>query len=159
MPLNRIDITFTDPQETAIQHAIDDMNTQFPFAQNLTNDEKKQYPTTDNSRLPYVQRTVEIHAVNNPTLVSGFAGTLANAQNDWKLFNQIENFKQQLLSYLEKLTETQDMAGAELYQFMREVYATAKRAAANSVPGAQAVVDDLAPLFENQGPQGTPPGP
>jgi hypothetical protein len=151
MPLNKIDITFTVPQETAIGTAITDLNTNFPFAQNLTNDEKKQYPTTDNARLPYVQRTVEIHAVNNPSFVSGFAGTLLNAQNDWKLFNQCENFKQQLLSYVEKLTETQDVAGAELYQFMLELYRMAKAAAANNVPGAQAVVDDLAPLFEGQG--------
>jgi hypothetical protein len=153
MPLNKIDITFTAPQETAIGTAIADLNTNFPFAQNLTNAEKKQYPTTDNSRLPYVKRTVEIHAVNMPVLVSGFAGTLLNAQNDWKLFNQIENFKQQLLSYIEKLNETQDVAGAELYQFMLGVYKMAKEAADNNVPGAQAVVDDLAPLFEGQGAQ------
>ena len=159
MPLNKIDITFTAPQEAAINTAISDINTNFPFAQNLTEDEKKQYPTTDNARLPYVKRTVEIHAPNNPNLVSGFAGTLLNARNDWTLFNQIENFKQQLFSLIEKLAETQDVAGAELYAFMREVYAMAKRAAANNVPGAQAVVDDLAPLFENQGPQAPPAGP
>lgn len=158
MPLNKIDITFTPAQDTAIKDDITDMNHNFPFAQNLTNDEKKQYPTTDNSRLPYVKRTVEIHAVNNPNLVSGFAGTLLNAQNDWTLFNQIENFKQLILSFLEKLIETQDVAGAELYQFMLEVYRMAKAAAANNVPGAQAVVDDLAPLFEGQGIQNTPPG-
>jgi len=158
MPLNKIDITFTAPQETAINDAFADINTNFPFAQNLTNDEKKQYPTIDNSRLPYVKRTVEIHAVNMPSLVSGFAGTLLNAQNDWILHGQIENFKQKLLSLLEKLTETQEVAGAELYQFMLEVYRMAKAAAANNVPGAQAVVDDLAPLFEGQGIQDAPPG-
>lgn len=154
--LNKIDITFTPAQETAINTAVGDINTNFPFAQNLTSDEKAQYPTTDNTRLPYVQRTVEIHAVNMPSLVSGFAGTLLNAQNDWKLHRQLENFKQELLSLIEKITETQDVAGAELYQFMRDVYRMAKAAAANNVPGAQAVVDDLAPLFEGQGTQPTP---
>lgn len=158
MPINKLDIAFTAAQETAINNDIKDINTNFTFAQNLTEAEKLQNPTINNARLPYVKRTVEIHAVNNPDLVSGFAGTLVNAQNDWTVYNQLEGFVQQLLSLLEKMRETQDVAGAELYSFMLEVYATAKRAAGNNVPGAQAVVDDLATLFENQGPH-TPPTP
>lgn len=156
MPLNRLDIIFTDPQNTAINGAFTTIDTNFPFAQNLTEDEKLQYPSVNNTRLPYVQRTVEIHAVNNPNLVSGFAGTLLNAQNDWTVYQQFQHYIARLNSLMEKMKETQDVAGAELYAFTLELYATAKRAAANNVPGAQAVVDDLAPLFEGQGPQ-TPP--
>ena len=159
MPINKLDIAFTDPQNVAINKAFDDINTNFPFAQNLTEAEKLQNPSINNSRLPYVKRAVEIHAVNNPTLVSGFAGTLANAQTDWKVYQQFDNYISKLNSMLEKMMETQMVAGAELYGFLLELYATAKRAAENNVPGAQAVVDDLAPLFANQGPQAPPPGP
>jgi hypothetical protein len=154
--INKLDIIFTVPQTTAIDGAYADIETNFPFAQNLTEKEKLDNPTIDDAREPYVKRTVEIHAVNNPALVSGFAGTLVNAQNDWTVYNQFEGFIQKHLQLLEKMKETQDVAGAELYQFMREVYRMAKAAAANNVPGAQAVVDDLATLFEGQGPQPKP---
>jgi len=157
MPLNKIDITFTAPQDTAITGAFTTIDTNFPFAQNLNEAEKLQNPTIDNKRLPYVKRAVEIHAVNNPPLVSGFAGTLLNAQNDWKLYQQFDGYIALLDSLKEKMMETQMVAGAELYAFLLELYRTAKAAAANNVPGAQAVVDDLAPLFEGQGPQPTPP--
>ena len=157
MAINKLDIVFTTDQVTAIDGAIDAINTNFPFAQNLTEAEKDANQTIDNTRYPYVQRTVEIHIVNTPTLVSGFAGTSANALNDWTVFNQLENFKQQLLLIINKMSETQDVAGAELYRFMRNVYDMAKQADANNVPGAKAVVDDLKTLFENQGPQPVPP--
>lgn len=159
MPINKIDITFTDPQVAAINEAVDTINTNFPFAQNLTEDEKKQYPTVNSTRYPYVQRTVENHIVNMPALVSGFAGTAANADRDFTLYNQLESIKQKLALLLNKVTETQDVAGAELYAFMLGVYDMAKQADANNVPGARAVIDDLKTLFENQGPQTpvTPP--
>jgi hypothetical protein len=98
-----------------------------------------------------VKRAVEIHAVNNPTFVSGFHGTLLNAQNDWTLFQQFEAYILKLDSLREKMVETQMVAGAELYEFLLDVYDMAKKAAAANIPGAQAVVDDLAPLFEGQG--------
>ncbi len=79
MAINKLDIVFTTDQVTAIDGAIDAINTNFPFAQNLTEAEKDANQTIDNTRYPYVQRTVEIHIVNTPTLVSGFAGTAANA--------------------------------------------------------------------------------
>lgn len=159
MPLNKIDITFTGPQETAIDGAVATINTNFPFAQNLTEDEKKLYPTMNSTRYPYVQRTVEMHIVNMPQLVHGFAGTAVNAQNDFKLYNQLAAHIQQLSIILNKMKETQDVAGAEAYAFMLAVYDMAKQADANNEPGARAVVDDLKTLFEDQGPQTPPPPP
>ena len=159
MPINKIDIVFTDDQTAAINGAITAINSNFPFAQNLTEAEKDANQTIDSVRLPYVMRTVEIHAPTNPTFVSGFNGTLLNAQNDWTLYNQLEAFKQNLLMLINKMTETQDVAGAELYKFMLDVYDMAIKADNANVPGAKAVVDDLKKLFENQGPKPAPPTP
>lgn len=157
MPLNKIDITFTAPQDTAITGAFATIDTNFPFAQNLTEAEKLANPSIDNKRIPYVKRAVEIHAVSNPTFVSGFHGTLLNAQNYWRLFQQFDTYIAKLDSLREKMVETQMVAGAELYDFLLDVYDMAKKAAGANIPGAQAVVDDLAPLFEGQGIQPTPP--
>ena len=155
MPVNKIDIVFTDPQVAAIAAAITAITTNFPFAQNLTEAEKDNKQTIDDRRYPYVQRTIEIHALN-PRFVSGFKGTLVNAQTDFTLFNQLENFKQQLLSVVNKISETQDVAGVELYDFMLDVYDMAKKGDEGNEPGAKAVVDDLKTLFEGQGPQPAP---
>lgn len=159
MPINKLDITFTDLQVAAIDGAFNTIEANFTFAQNLTEAEKKANPTIDNTRYPYVQRTVLNHMVNLPQLVSGFAGTAGNADRDFTVYNQLEQIKQKAILLINRITETQDVAGAELYAFVRGVYDMAKSADDNNVPGAKAVVDDLKVLYEGQGSQPTPPTP
>lgn len=153
MPVNKLDITFTNAQMDAITEAFEIINANFTFAQNLTEAEKKANPTIDNSRYPYYQRTIENHMVNMPQLVSGFAGSAVNGTNDFTLYNQLEQLKQKALLLLNRITETQDVAGAEGYAFMRGVYDMAKAADDNNVAGARPVVDDIGTLFEGQGPK------
>ena len=159
MPFNQINIEFTPLQETAINNDFADIDTNFPFAVNMTKGERGSTPNIDNERYPYAQRTMDIHAPNNPNLVSGFAGTYAQAQTDWHLMSQCEQFKQKALMLIEKLNDTQHIAASEVFKFMRQFYATAKQAAENNVPGADSVVDDLKSLFEGQGTPGEIPPP
>ncbi|HLG36467.1 MAG TPA: hypothetical protein VI757_16435 [Bacteroidia bacterium] len=158
MSTNQINIEFSPLQETAINNDFADIDTNFPFAVNLTKDERGSIANIDNERYPYAQRTMDIHAPNNPNLVTGFAGTYADAQRDWRLVNQCEGFKQKALMLIEKLNDTQHLSGSEVYKFMRQLYASAKLAAANNVPGADTIVDDLKTLFEGQGVE-LPPNP
>lgn len=148
MPTNQINNEFSPLQETAINTAFTSIDTNFPFAVNMTKDERSSTPNIDNERYPYAQRTMDIHAPGNPNLVSGFAGTYAEAQRDWRLMNQCEAMKQKALMLIEKLNDTQHLGASEVYKFMRQLYATAKLAAENNVPGADAVVDDLKTLFD-----------
>jgi len=148
MATNQISIEFTPAQETGINTAFADIDTNFPFAVNMTKDERGSVPNIDNERYPYAQRTMDIHAPGNPNLVSGFAGTYADAQKDWHLMNQCEAMKQKALMLIEKLNDTQHLGASEVYKFMRQFYATAKLAAENNVPGADTVVDDLKSLFD-----------
>src|SRR3990172_5341317 len=122
MSTNQINNEFTPLQETGINTAFADIDTNFPFAVNLTKDERGSIPNIDNERYPYAQRTMDIHAPNNPNLVTGFAGTYAEAQKDWHLVNQCEAFKQKALMFIEKLNDTQPLAGSEVYKFMRQLY-------------------------------------
>jgi len=159
MPTNKINISFTTLQMTAITGAAATINTNMPFAINLTEQERQDTPNIENSRYPYVERTIDIHAPGNPLLVSGFAYTLPEAQTDWTLLKQCDQLLPLFRAIVEKLEDTRQLAASELYAFFLEFYATAKRAAANNVPGADTVVADLAPLFANQGPSGTPATP
>ena len=159
MATNKIDITFTAPQMTAITGAAGTVNTNFGFAINLTETERKTTPNIENSRYPYVERTMDIHAPGNPNLVSGFAYTLAQATTDWTLVKQCDQLLPLFRGIVEKLEDTRQLAASELYAFFREFYRTAVAAAENNVPGADVIVADLAPLFANQGNPGQTPTP
>lgn len=153
MPFSNINITLTPAQIAAIQSAINALKApaNLPVQFNLTKGERKSVPNISNERYPYVQRAIQNHAPTNPNLVSGFAGTTAEASNDLTFYDQMKSFILQLRQVTEIYEDTQQVAGSEAYRFTRALYNTAQDAAANQVPGADAVADDLGTLFEGQG--------
>ena len=158
MPFNKVNTVLTAAQVTALKAAIVAMTApaNLPVKFNLTKKERTDLENIDNKRYPYVQRTITTHAVAHPTLVSGIAGTLVEATNDWTYGNQLEDLALQLEGVVEILRDTQQVAYSELYAWFREFYRMAQAGAENQVPGADAIVADLSPLFENQGPQPPP---
>ncbi|MBI4930884.1 MAG: hypothetical protein HY841_08995 [Bacteroidetes bacterium] len=161
MPFSKINITLTAAQVTAIQAAITALKNpaNMPVQFNLTKEERTSLQNINNTRYPYVQRAIKNHGPANPGLVSGFAGTQAEASNDLTFFDQMEPFIGQLLQVLEIFKDTQQVAGSEAYVWTRALYNTANDASVNQVPGSDAVVDDLAPLFAGQGNDGPLPPP
>jgi len=158
MPFNKINTTFTPEQEAAIDAAIQTIIDNLPVKFNLTVEERGELQNISDERYPYAQRGIEIHGQNNPTLVSGFAGSQAEATTDFKFYNQSETIIQKLNKVTEIVTDTQHVAGSEAYDWLRELYASAQRGSKNQVPGADSVVNDLKTLFDKQGvPTATPP--
>jgi len=151
MPFNKINQTFTPTQQNNINDAIDVILANLPVKFNLTVDERGKLQNISDERYPYAKRGIEIHGPNNPAMVSGYAGTQAEATNDMVFYDQSEVVIQKLLKVIEIVTDTQHVAGSEAYEWLRELYAAAQRAAVGQVPGADSVVTDLAPLFEGQG--------
>lgn len=150
MPFNKINTTLTPQQVIAIDTAIAVILANLPVKFNLTKEERTDLPNIADERYPYAQRGIEIHGPNNPPLVSGFAGSQAEATNDFVFYNQSETIIQKLNKVIEIVTDTQQVAGSEAYEWLRELYASAQRGAKNQVPGADSVVDDLKTLFEKQ---------
>lgn len=151
MPFNKLNLKFTAAQLTAINAAVDQILANIPFALNLTKDERISLPNISDERRAFVEKVIDNYAPANPTLVSGFAGTLPEAVIDLTLYRQFENPIERLLSVIEICKDTQQVAGSEAYTFSREFYGTAQRAAENNVPGSDAIADDLGQLFEGQG--------
>jgi len=156
MPFSNINITFTPAQMANIEAAIVTILNNLPVKFNLTKDERSSIQNIADERYPYAKRGIEIHGPNNPTLVTGFAGTQAEATSDLTFFDQSQIVKLKLAKVMEIVTDTQQVAGGEAYTWLRNLYETAQMAAKNQVPGADSVVDDLSPLFENQGGGGDP---
>ncbi|MBI4947923.1 MAG: hypothetical protein HY840_16150 [Bacteroidetes bacterium] len=158
MPFNKINITLTPAEMSSIAAAIDTIINTLPVKYNLTKSERTSLSNINNERYPYVQRAIENHGPANPTLVSGYAGTQAEATNDLVFYDQMKAHLLRLRQAVEIYEDTQQVAGSEAYTWTRMLYNSAKDAAANQVPGADTVADDLATLFGGQG-SGTPPPP
>lgn len=159
MPFNKINKTHTPAQKAAIAAAIATIKSNIAELVNLTMTEKGQLPNIDDTRYPYVRRAIKNHAVNHPELVSGFAGTLAEANNDIDLYSECNSIILELDELKEFFVDLQHVAGAEAYKWFLEYYGSTERAKDNQVPGADAVYNDLKPLFDGQGPQNPPPTP
>ena len=159
MPINKINVTLTPIQVAAIQAALTSLIANVPFAVNLTKQERTEMPNISDERLAFVTKVVNNYAPANPALVSGYAGTLAETQTDFQLYNQLEPFIEQLRSIIERYQDTQQVAGTEAYAFSREFYSSTQGAAENNVPGTDAIADDLGAMFADQGGPGTPPTP
>lgn len=156
--INKFNNTFTQAQIDKIKADILDMHAQSPFLVTLGN-EGDDLQSVDDERYPYVDRTVKIHAVNHPNLVSGFHGTTAEATSDWTFVNQADSLIPLVEEFLTALKDSRKLAAAESYEFMRGVYGTSQDADAAGVAGAKEVVDDLSPLFAGQGPKPAPQTP
>lgn len=98
MPFSKINITLSAVQFAALQAAISALRNpaNMPVQFNLTKDERTSLANINNNRYPYVMRAIKNHGPNNPNLVSGFAGTQAEATSDLTFYDQIENFIGQL---------------------------------------------------------------
>lgn len=156
MPFTNINFIFTAAQIAAIQAALNVLKSpvNMPVQFNLTKEERTSVPNISNDRYPYVQRTIKNHAPNNPVLTAGAvglgAGTLAEADNDLTFYDQMEPFILQIMQILEIYRDTQQVGGGEAYKWMRIFYKYSQQAAANNVPGSDAVVDDLKTLFDKE---------
>lgn len=155
MALPVINITFTPVQLTAIDAALDALESNAPFRVNIPADDKNDEQAMNVTRYPFVKNVIENYAPANPTLQPGFL-PLPDAKNDLNLYDQFTPRVNRLASILESYIDTQWLAGTEGYNYFREFYAIVERAKNNNVPGADAIYNDLKRLYEEQGPP--PPG-
>ena len=153
-PFNKIDTVLTQLQIDGIQAGIDMIKENMQPQHNLTDKEKTDLPNIANARYPYAKRAIEQHGPANPQIVAGtHYGPLGEAQNDMTFFDQTNPFKLQLLQLVEIFTDTQHVAGSEIWAWFRDFYDSAVRASKSNVPGSDAVVEDIKPIFDrpNQG--------
>lgn len=153
-PFNKINSILTQEQIDGIQAGIDMIKENLSPQHNLTDKEKTDLPNIANARYPFAKRAIEQHGPNNPKIVAGtYYATLPEAQNDMTFFEQMQPFIGQLRQLVEIFVDTQHAGGSEAWAWFRDFYDSAVRASKSNVPGADAVVKDLKPIFDrpNQG--------
>lgn len=160
-PFNKINATLTQQQIDGIQAGIDMIKENLTPQHNLTDKEKTDLPNIANARYPFAKRAIEQHGPANAQIVAGtHFGPLPEAQTDMTFFDQMQPFIGQLRQLVEIFVDTQHVAGSELWAWFRDFYDSAVRASKSNVPGSDAVVEDLKPIFDrpNQGGDEPMPG-
>ena len=143
-------ITVTAAQDTAIKTSINTVLTNATgiASIDLDKDAKSGLQTIDNIRYPYVQRTMTIHVANYPQVLPPFL-SLPDAKTNFDTINFCRNYKSSLFKVIEQIDEISQVAENNVYEYLKKMYSLAKEAqSAGTVPGIQAFIDDIAPLFE-----------
>lgn len=73
---------------------------------------------------------------------------MTEANADYAYLQQLLKLKTKLMKCVEILSDHELAAGHRAFEFMRDFYHMAQRAAERNVPGADSVVDELSPLFD-----------
>ena len=103
---NRLNITATAAQITAVKTALQTINTNMPFLIGLTVDERIALPAIDVNNKAFTEDAINA-AVNNPSLVASYL-SVPNMQNDMALYTQLDEIKGLVNQLLEKYRTQQN---------------------------------------------------
>ena len=146
---NRLNLTATPVQITAVKTALQAANTNLPFLIGLTTEERVALPTINVNNKAFTEDAINA-GVNNASLLPSYV-SVANMQNDLTLFSQLDEIIILTKQLLEKLEDTQLLAGSEAYTSALTVYKLFASAADAGVPGADAINNQLKQRFAGQG--------
>lgn len=155
--VNRINATMTAAQITAVKGALTTIATNMPFLLGLTVEERVALPKINVSNKAFTEDAINA-MVNNATLVPSYLNT-AGMQTDLTLYTQIDELMLLTRQLLEKMEDTQMLAGSEAYTSALAAYKLFGAAAEAGVSGADAIYDQLKARFASNGSTGTPTPP
>ena len=151
---NRLNTTATAAQIAAVKTALQTINTNLPFLIGLTTDERIALPAINVNNNAFTEDAINA-AANNTALIPSYVN-VPNMQNDLSLFIQLDEIILLVKQLLERLEDTQMLAGSEAYTSALAVYRLISSAADAGVPGADAINAQLKARFAGQGGAGTP---
>lgn len=152
---NRIDTVISDPDLATVNGAINTIEATLSFLIGLTVEERIQLPKINVANKSFTQDAINA-VVNNGTMLPAYLDQTA-IQNDMNLYNQLDKIAGRMRQVLEKLDDTQMLAGSEAYVAALTAYKLFAAAATAGIPGSDAVYDTLKERFAGQGGSGTPP--
>jgi len=146
---NRLSITMTAAQITAVKTAIQTIQTNMPFLLGLTVEERTSLPKINVSNKAFTEDAIN-SMVNNPGLLPAYFN-VAEMQKDMTLFVQLDELFTLVNQLSERISDTQLLAGSEAYVSALAAYRNFEAAANAGVAGADTIYDLLKSRFANQG--------
>lgn len=157
---NRVNVTATAAQVTAVKAAFQTIMTNLPFLTGLTAEERKTLNAIDVNNKVFAEDALAA-AVNNPTLVPAYI-SIPNMQLDMTLFSQLDEISGLANQLCERIEDTKMLAGSEAYNTALSLYKSFGAAADAGVLGADSIVDKLKTRFATKSssePVTAPPAP
>jgi hypothetical protein len=120
-----------------------------PYLLALTPTERRELPKMGEKTIGFVEKAYDF-ARQNPNLVPPYLGVdafgvdFSDAHGLWTLLNAVQQLE-------EAIDDTEMIAGSEAYQAALVFYKSVKLAAAQDVPGAKAVYEELKTRFPRPG--------
>lgn len=142
---DRVNITATAVQVTAVKTAFQTILTNLPFLVGLNADERKSLTTIDVSNKAFTEDAINA-GLNNATIVPSYI-LVANMKNDLTLFTQLDELSGLANQLCERIEDTKMLAGSEAYASALALYKAFGAAADAGVPGTDSIVDQLKKRF------------
>lgn len=147
MTTNRISITITDAQKSAINTKTGELATVTNgFQTVIDKNTLKSLSKIADGRIPFVEKVLQ-YAVTNPEFLPPYAD-VDEFKIDFKTFLDMRELIRPMRVVIDNMETTMQVSGSEAWDFARAYYKTVQFQAKMGVPGAQTIYDDLRPLFE-----------
>jgi outer membrane receptor for Fe3+-dicitrate len=148
---SELNVSFTDTEMADIKAAFTTIKTIITGKAviNLTPDERREGPSVNNVRLPYVDKAINYLAPEYPSLVPGFYN-LAQVQNNMDCVLQMRELSTLAAESQEIITDFGIANERLAYQFTLDFYENCKRGEQRNVPGAGTSANELKPLFDKE---------
>ncbi len=149
MSVNRLSLEITDAQKTAVSGVTGELADKTePFNVAISKEEMKSLPKIADGRLPFVEKCAEF-CVSNPEFLPPFAD-VPEFQKDVKAYKDTREMARPIRIILENLENAMMVAGSEAWYAALNYYRSVQYHAKMGVPGAQTILDELRPLFEQR---------
>lgn len=142
---NRLSSTLREAQVIAVKAAIQNIYTEVPFLLGLTVEERISLPKINVANKAFTEDAINA-ITNNGDMLPGYLN-VETMQTDLQLFSQLDELTSMVRQLLEKLEDTQILAGSEAYVSALVGYRLFGAAAEAGIPGADAVYDGLKARF------------
>ena len=152
---NRIDTVISDADLAKVNTALNDIESTLSFLIGLTVDVRVQLPKINVVNKSFTQDAINA-VVNNSAMLPAYLDKTA-MEKDMDLYLQLDKLAIRIRQLLEKIDDTQMLAGSEAFVAALTAYKLFAAAAAAGVAGSDAVYDTLKERFAGQGGSGTPP--
>ena len=153
MSFTPITVAPTAAQTAAVNTAITTIETNEPYKATLSDDEKNNYQTVSAERYPFVVKAIrDLAPFWSAKMAPDVAAMVTQATVSLTVMDIYRPQISKLKMMLEFFTDAHHVVGFQAYGFLKAFYGEAQAMEKRGVPGADALVAELAPLFVKETP-------
>ncbi|MGC2235159.1 MAG: hypothetical protein WA584_03295 [Pyrinomonadaceae bacterium] len=142
---NKIDATLSTADRDKILDLINQIIALLPFLISLTTEEKRELPRMGDKSRAFVQAGLALAEQDDSFLPRSFDA--AEMRQDEDLYNALNQIYVALAILFEKLQDTMQLTGSDLYVAALEIYHAAKRKGGSDSGGLDQLLDALGQRF------------